>query len=448
MKAQFHTLSEGWQALLFLTGTLLLAPVTYIALRVLIVALQFAVFNPALHLWLAAILTGWWLTRRTNSIAISTVHRLLGSALLGLTLAWAFGLILSAIASPVGLDSVKSVEKFALDTKESLDEAATAKHLGSACILILVLWWLNDRFPRLRLLSRFIWLKSLAGQLSLVLLTATTFTFVSALPVDGLVKQWRDQNLEIYRALIRQANEHDARFLTAVAIQQQLTKLDTPTCQQYRVIFGVITDNAEFLRSLAIEFGETDASALLREARKVVPPETVPAVGSIDEEFGPAPVSWTQMAQQEELLRVAKVRESDAKNAAKNAMKAVSEMFATLIDGGIDSKFHGVAGEYMKSLITDLAGNYFEDRIYLPLALKLSARDAPDTNISVLVVLTYTRASHIKEFRRGVSNRALWLRPLADIAAEHRRVYELETEMGLRDREGRLKPIEALRPPK
>lgn len=341
---------------------------------------------------------GWHLARKHEAPWAIATTNLMRCATIALALLLLVVLVVNAVHI-VSEDTLRGAEEFLVRLRIRL-RTDTRSHMFVFGTIVAAL--VAHRFwPRLRLVERARWTRSVLSAGATVLAIATSFTFFSQVPLERLAARSQDHVRQRYKLLWRQEYDAVARYLAARSLELSAAIL-TPVDQQYfRVMFHIIRDEATS-RNTRIDLTEKVARSIadihvmnLREGGGL--PGLNADIPVVEPSEFRVPESASEWGQQRAALRRQEAKTRTAEQASGAVLASVKDSFAQAVGLGTP-EFKGVlgayvdelVGEYAKSIFDAVIGRYFRSNNTMPAPGPESDKLIPEQYVRTRVLLVRT----------------------------------------------------------
>ncbi len=305
---------------------------------------------------------GWRFAKKKETALGKAGEKVLLSVMLGLGALWLLQLIFFAFQRTFDANRVRVVETGLIHAHDLLESLSVRLNIVTTTILIVTLLALGRVYPRWQPVKQFVFVKDLLSRTTIALFTVCAFTFFSQTPLNDVAVNSYEEKLEYYRSLIKETDQSIGRYLAASALQRNLNTLDQATKQRLQLEFAIVTRELSgregHSTQLVRDFANSDAFAVIRNNKRTGT-EKVTDEGDIAK-FGPQPSSDEERRKQQQLTEEVEGGRDAWATKADEQVSAASEIFESILDATTPT-LRGLAGMYVKELISDLASRYFED---------------------------------------------------------------------------------------
>jgi hypothetical protein len=234
--------------------------------------------------------------------------------------------------------ALRHTENFAADAGEYAEKLKGRWMLLAIAVVLVIAHYAPGR----GVMTRFIRLKEVFAQTSLVLAVILSYSFFTAGPVDHVL-QGR------YTLLHEKYEKDRQRVLAARAIQAEAGHMDEPTRRYYRTLFTAIHEQAgEQAETIAEKMGERDAQAI----RETAPKDGVSRGGGAEAQAGNEAAAPTRLGDLDLAERSAAKESNEALEGATAAVSQALGMIAGEHLEGIIKEYVDVLAERVGDFVT------------------------------------------------------------------------------------------------
>jgi len=335
-------------------------------------AVYFFVVTWPISLLLVACILGWWLTRRQESPWGKVAGETLAPVAVGLGLVSILLFVLNTFKFTLDPAWLRTSEMALIKARMEL-RGWTSLKLPVFVAVIALLMVATYAFPKFRLVTRFFWLQKVASNTLLVLMTITTFTFFSQVPLERIAEREHKQAAERYRILIRQESDAVAEYLSVKTIEKATATLDEMDKQSFQQMFRTI-DSARldelpaalrqpFKRAVSADLAQRSGREALALPEMAQYSSQFQTDGQADLEPEKAldsmPTSSRGWESQLALLKEQESRTTNAELRSEEAQAGLTKIFSETI-GLAMPEFVGIEGAYVKGLVSEYSEALFK----------------------------------------------------------------------------------------
>jgi len=324
---------------------------------------------------LVACALGWWLARRRESPWRKVTRDMLLPVMVGLAALSVMLFVLNLSKLTLDPARLRAVEMFLVHLRMKLRGWTSLKWPFFVAI-VAALTAITYFFPKLRLVTRFFWVQSAVSKILLVLMTLTTFTFFSQVPLESMAAAEHERTVQRYHILLRQESDAVAQYLSYETVERAIPTLNEADKKSFQLMFRGIesTSLAEVPKALRSSLKQSISESLARRSSRdaLALPEITHYSSQFrsDEKAEPEmekaldlmPVTAKGWENQLAVLREQESKSSAAELRAKETLAGLTKIFSETLGLAVP-EFEGLAGAYLKGLASEYSETIFEKAV-------------------------------------------------------------------------------------